>query len=55
MRRLIWLALAALAGLAGGCVDNKYAPFSFQEFPGYAPPGVKAPADPHRTPAGYAP
>jgi len=55
MRRLIWLAIAALAGFAGGCADNKYSPFSFQDFPGYTPPGPKAPADPHRTAAGYAP
>jgi hypothetical protein len=55
MRRLIWLALAVLAGFAGGCANNKYSPFSFEDFPGYTPPGPKAPADPHRTPAGYAP
>ncbi|MEA2815891.1 MAG: hypothetical protein QOI93_3588, partial [Rhodospirillaceae bacterium] len=29
MRRLIWLAIAALAGFAGGCANNKYSPFSF--------------------------
>src|SRR5438445_8336882 len=28
MRRLIWLVIAALAGFAGGCADNKYSPFS---------------------------
>jgi hypothetical protein len=55
MRWLIWLAIAALAGFAGGCADNKYSPFSFKDFPGYTPPGSKAPADPHRTAAGYAP
>jgi hypothetical protein len=55
MRRLIWLALAVFAGFAGGCDDNKYSPFPFKEFPGYTPPGPKAPADPHRTAAGYAP
>jgi hypothetical protein len=55
MKRLMWLAIAALAGFAGGCADNKYSPFSFQDFPGYTPPGPKAPADPNRTAAGYAP
>jgi hypothetical protein len=55
MRRLIWLAIAALAGFAGGCANNKYSPFSFEDFPGYKPPGPKAPADPHRTPNGYDP
>jgi hypothetical protein len=55
MKRLMWLAIAALAGFAGGCADNKYSPFSFQDFPGYTPSGSKTPADPHRTAAGYAP
>jgi hypothetical protein len=55
MKWLIWLAIAALAGFAGGCDDTKYSPFSFKDFPGYTPPGSKAPADPHRTAAGYAP
>ena len=55
MRRLIWLALAAFAGFAGGCADHKYSPFSFQDFPGCVPPGSRAAADPHRSSAGYAP
>jgi len=55
MRRLVWFVLAALAGVAGGCADNTYSPFSFKEFPGYTPTGSKAPAGPHHTPAGYAP
>jgi hypothetical protein len=55
MRRLVWFVLAALAGVAGGCADNTYSPFPFKEFPGYTPPGSKAPAGPHHTPAGYAP
>jgi hypothetical protein len=51
----IWFVVAAaLAGFAGGCAD-KYAPFSFKDFPGYAPAGSKAPADPRRTPAGFVP
>ncbi len=55
MKRLVWLVLVALAGVAGGCSDNTYSPFSFKEFPGYTPLGSKAPADPHRTAVGYAP
>jgi hypothetical protein len=55
MRWLIWLAIAALASFAGGCTDNKYSPFPFKDFPGYTPPGSKAPADTNRTAAGYAP
>jgi hypothetical protein len=55
MRWLVCLVLAALAGVAGGCADNTYSPFAFKEFPGYTPPGAKAPADSHRTSAGYAP
>jgi hypothetical protein len=50
------LAVAALAGLAGGCLtDDKSSPFTFKEFPGYTPPGAKTPADPHRTVNGYVP
>ena len=45
MRWLVCLVLAALAGVAGGCADNTYSPFAFKEFPGYTPPGAKAPAD----------
>jgi hypothetical protein len=55
MKRLLWLVLAALAGIAGGCADTTYSPFPFKEFPGYAPPGSKARAGPHQTSAGYAP
>ena len=55
MRRLIWLVIAALAGFAAGCTNNKYTPFSFEDFPGYKPSGAKAPADPHRTRDGYVP
>jgi hypothetical protein len=55
MRRLAWLVLAVLAGIAGGCADTTYSPFSFKEFPGYAPPGSKARAGPNQTSAGYAP
>ncbi len=55
MRRLLWLAIAAaLVAFAGGCAD-KYSPFTFKDFPGYAPPGSKAPVDPRRTPAGFVP
>jgi hypothetical protein len=55
MRRLAWFAIAAaVAAIAGGCAD-KYAPFTFKDFPGYAPPGAKAPADPRRTPTGFVP
>lgn len=55
MRRLAWFAIAAaVAAIAGGCAD-KYAPFTFKDFPGYAPPGSKAPADPRRTPTGFVP
>jgi hypothetical protein len=49
------LAVAALTGLAGGCVDDKSSPFTFKEFPGYTPAGAKVPADPHLTTAGYDP
>lgn len=55
MRWLVWLAVAALTGLAGGCVDDKSSPFTFKEFPGYTPAGAKVPADPHHTTAGYDP
>jgi hypothetical protein len=51
----VWIILAALAGVAGGCADTTYSPFTFKEFPGYAPPGSKARAGPHQTSAGYAP
>lgn len=54
MRRLIWLAIAVLAGLAGGCADHSYAPFSFKDFPGYAPAGPTVPAHPRYTPGGIA-
>ena len=46
--------VAALVGLAGACAD-KYSPYTFKDFPGYAPTGPKGPADPHRTPKGYVP
>jgi hypothetical protein len=55
MTRLVWLVLAVLAVLVGGCADNTYSPFSFKDFPGYAPKGSKAFADPHHTPDGYVP
>ena len=55
LRWLVWIVLAALAGVAGGCADTTYSPFSFKEFPGYAPPGSKARVGPHQTSAGYAP
>ncbi len=54
MQRLLRFAIVVLAGLAGACAD-KYTPYTFKDFPGYAPPGPKAPADPHRTPDGYVP
>ena len=53
MQRLLRFAIVALVGLAGACTD-KYAPYSFKDFPGYEP-SSKAPADPHRTPKGYVP
>jgi hypothetical protein len=53
MQRVLWLVLVALVGLTA-CAD-KYAPFTFKDFPGYDPPGLEAPADPHRTSAGYVP
>ena len=55
MKWLAWLVVAALAGSAGGCLNDKYSPFTFKEFPGYAPPGSKSPSDPRHTPAGYVP
>ena len=55
MRWLGWLVIAALAGFTGGCSDDKYSPFTFKDFPGYAPPGSKFPSDPRHTPAGYVP
>ena len=55
MRRLAWLVLVALAGIAGGCADTTYSPFPFKEFPGYTPPGSKARSNPHQTATGYAP
>ena len=55
MKRLVWFAIAALVAFAaGGCAD-KYAPFTFKEFPGYTPSGAKATADPRRTPTGFVP
>lgn len=54
MKQFVWLAIALASVLAGGCAD-KYAPFTFKEFPGYTPPGSKAPADPRRTPSGFVP
>ena len=55
LRWRVWIVLAAFAGVAGGCADTTYSPFSFKEFPGYAPPGSKARSGPHQTTAGYAP
>ena len=55
LRWPVWFAVAALAVSLVGCIDDKTSPFSFKEFPGYTPPGAKAPADPHRTASGYAP
>jgi hypothetical protein len=55
MRWLLCFVIAALAGFAGGCTDDKYSPFSFKDFPGYTPAGSKAPSDPRRTPAGFVP
>jgi hypothetical protein len=55
MRRLVWFAIVVLAGFAVACADDKYSPFPFKEFPGYSPPGSKAPADPRRTPNGFVP
>lgn len=54
VQRLIWLAVVALVGLTAACAD-KYTPFTFKDFPGYEPPSLKQPADPHRTPKGYVP
>jgi hypothetical protein len=54
MRRLVWLAVAALVGVAGGCADDAYSPFSFKDFRGYAPAGSAAPAHPRYTPGGIA-
>ena len=51
---LLRFAIVALVGLAGACAD-KYAPYTFKDFPGYEPAGPKGPADPHRTPKGYVP
>jgi hypothetical protein len=47
--------LAALTAFAVGGCNDKYAPYSFKDFPGYTPSGPKAPADPRRTPAGFVP
>jgi hypothetical protein len=49
-----WFAIVALVGSAGACAD-KYAPFSFKDYPGYQPTAPKEPADPHRTSKGYVP
>ena len=46
--------LAALAAFAVGACADKYAPYSFKDFPGYTPSG-KTPSDPRRTPAGFVP
>jgi hypothetical protein len=54
VQRLLRFAIVALVGLAGACAD-KYAPYTFKDFPGYEPAGPKQPADPHRTPKGYVP
>lgn len=54
VQRLLRFAIVALVGLVGACAD-KYAPYTFKDFPGYAPAGSKEPADPHRTSKGYVP
>lgn len=54
MQPLLRLAILVIACLTGACAD-KYTPFTFKDFPGYAPPGPREPADPHRTPYGYVP
>lgn len=54
IKRLLCFVALAFAGFAGGCAD-KYAPFTFKDFPGYTPPGSKEPTDPHRTKGGYVP
>jgi hypothetical protein len=46
--------MVVVVAFAGGCAD-KYSPFPFKDFPGYTPPGAKAPADPRRTPTGFVP
>lgn len=48
------LVLAALAAFAVSACADKYAPYSFKDFPGYTPSG-KAPRDPRLTPAGFVP
>lgn len=47
--------LAVLAAFAVGACADKYAPYSFKDFPGYTPSGAKAAHDPRRTPAGFVP
>ena len=54
VQQFLRFAIVALVGLVGACAD-KYAPYTFKEFPGYEPPGPRKPADPHRTPQGYVP
>jgi len=43
MRRLLWIALAALAGLAGGCTDENALYTNPKYVPGYTPPGSSSP------------
>jgi hypothetical protein len=45
MRRLGWLALAALAGIAGGCADDNALYTSWKYVPGYTPPGSSSSTD----------
>jgi len=44
MRRLVWIVLAAMAGMAGGCADDTALYTSPKYVPGYTPPGSSATA-----------
>lgn len=44
MRRLIWIALAALAGMAGGCADDNALYTNPKYVPGYTPTGSSSAA-----------
>jgi hypothetical protein len=44
MRRFSWIVIAAVAGMAGGCADEKALYTSFKYVPGYTPSGKSSPA-----------
>ena len=45
MTRFGWVALAALAGIAGGCADQNALYTSWKYVPGYTPPGSSSSTD----------